>query len=169
MEKIVKKFIQHSLTGEDILNICNNKANLTTVSNLKKYLNIDHVLGKFGACVLLYDTPNGEPGHWSCIIKRSNNVIEFFCPYGLKPDEANDVTKGFPYLSQLLNESKYKVLYNDYQLQKYSDDINVCGRYVGLRIQLRNMPLNEFINLFTKNKHYNSDFWITVLTLFCEN
>jgi hypothetical protein len=169
MEQIVRKFIEHALSGEDILNICNNKAVLHAVSKLKNFNTIDDVLGQYGACILLYDYPSGEPGHWSCIFKRSNNVLEFFCPYGLKPDDANDITGGPPYLTYLINKSRYHILYNDYQLQTYSKSVNVCGRYVGMRLQLRDYPLREFIDLFTKNKHYNSDFWITTLTLFCEN
>jgi hypothetical protein len=169
MEKIVRKFITHTLSGDDILNICNNAANLSTISQLQKYDHIDEVLGHHKACILLYDLPNGEAGHWSCIFRKSPDVLEFFCPYGLKPDDANDKTNGRPYLTNLINKSKYKVIYSDYQLQRYSESVNVCGRYVGLRLQLRELPIQEFIDLLTKNKYYNSDFWVTSLTLFCEN
>jgi len=169
MEKLVKQFITHAITGEDILNICNGEANLVTTSSLKNYSSIKDVLGKWGACILLYDRKDGSPGHWSCIIKHPGKVIEFFCSYGLKPDQANKFIKGKPYLSKLLEKSGCTIIYNDYQLQKYKNDVNVCGRYIGCRIALREMPLTNFIDIFTDNKYFNPDFWITAITLFCEN
>jgi hypothetical protein len=168
MQKIVEKFITHAISGEDILNICNGEANLMTNTEIKSAGSIDEVLGKYGACIILYDKGQ-KPGHWSCIIKQANNMLEFFCPYGLSIDEAIEFTGGAPNLSNLIRQSNYRLYFNDYPLQKYKNDINVCGRYTGMRILLRNTPLRNFINLFTKNKHYSSDFWITVLTLFCEN
>lgn len=169
MEQIVRKFIAHTLSGEDILNICDGEANILATSTLNKYNNIDDVLGRYDACILLYDLPTGEPGHWSCIMKISDRLLEFFCPYGLKPDEANEVTRGGDHILRLIANSDYKVLYSDKQLQRYADNVNVCGRYVGLRIALRELSLKGYIDLLTKNKHYTPDFWVTVLTLFCEN
>jgi hypothetical protein len=168
MQKIVKEFITHSLSGEDIITICNGEANLLTNSEICKMSSIDDVLGQHEACVILYDRKNGEAGHWSCIFRISDNFLEFFCPYGIKPDEACEFTGAKSHLIDLVNKGGYKIMYNDKQLQKYKDDVNVCGRYVGLRIALRDMPLKDFIDLFTKNKCYTPDFWVTVLTLFCE-
>lgn len=168
MQKIVQQFITHAISGEDILNICNGEANLMTNTEIKSARSIDDVLGKYGACIILYDK-GSKPGHWSCIIKQPGNMLEFFCPYGLSIDEAINFTGGGANLSNLIRNSNYKVYFSDHPLQKYKNDINVCGRYTGMRILLRNMPLRSFINLFTKNSNYSSDFWVTVLTLFCEN
>lgn len=168
MERIVKKFIKHSINGDDVLNICDKEANLLRTSELKNYSSIDQVLGKYRACILLYDMKK-EVGHWSCIFEKYPGVLEFYCPYALHVDEANEWTDGKPYLSNLLNNSRYQVYNNDYQLQKYKNDINVCGRYVGARLMMRHLPLQKFTDLFIKNKCYDSDFWVTILTLFCEN
>lgn len=168
MDKVVRKFISHPINGDDVLNICNYQANLLSNSELKKYRSIDQVLGKYGACVILYDK-NNKPGHWSCIIKQRENLLEFFCSYGMSLDEANEYTGGHNYLSSLINRSKYNVYFSTYQLQKDKKDINVCGRYVGCRILLRDVPIDEFVKLFINNSHYDSDFWVCCITLFCEN
>lgn len=169
MDLIVKKFITHPINGESVLNICNGEANLVTNSELASYNSIDDVLGKHGASIILYDKKNGSAGHWACIIKQEKDLIEYFDSYGLSIDEPIHFTGGNAHLSSLIRESKYRVYFNDYMIQKYKDNINTCGRYVGVRILLRNLPLRSFINLFTKNKSYDSDFWCTCMTMFCEN
>jgi len=169
MEKIVKSFIQHPLSTIDVMNICNNQANFFRISGLKNIIHIDELLIPFNACLLLYDRSDGQPGHWSVLLKHKNNVLEFFCSYGLKLDEALDFIDNKPYLSKLVIDSGYKLFHNDKDIQLYKDNINTCGRYCGMRLLLKNMNIKDFQNMFLKNKHYNSDFWVTILTLFCEN
>ena len=169
MEGIVKKFITHSLSGEDILNICNNEANLVINSELDHYDNIEDVLGPYNACILLYDKKNGEPGHWSCIYKENKNTINFFCPYGYLIDDATDIIGGNKNLSRLISQSNYNFNYNKFKLQQLKKNVNVCGRWVGMRLVLRDLSNQQFYKLFTSNKCYSPDFWVCILTLFCEN
>lgn len=124
MEKIVKSFIKHSLSAEDIMNICNGETNLKTISDLKYVNNIDDILYPYGSCLILYNKSDGSPGHWSCIISHGD-TLEFFCPYGFKPDEALKYIKNGPYLSNLMKNSRYNILYNDVSLQEYKNNVNV--------------------------------------------
>ena len=169
METIVNKFITHSLSGDDILNICNGEANLLLNSELNHINDIDDILGDNGACIILYDKNNKDPGHWSCIYRENKNTLNFFCPYGYFIDDATDIIGGNKNLSRLINNSRYNLNYNKFKLQKLKKNINVCGRWVGIRLVLRDLNNNQFASLFKNNKHYSPDFWVCILTLFCEN
>src|SRR5271170_342824 len=131
MEKIIKKFQSHPLSGEDLLSICNDQANLITNSSLKKYSHIDELFDKYDCCIILYDKKNGSAGYWSCILKMNDNLIEFFCPYGFKIDEVTKIIGGQPYLTQLILNSGYDYYHNPYKFQKKNPNISVCGRYCG--------------------------------------
>lgn len=166
MDKVIKHFMKKALSGEDILDMIDHKASLIPNSELYKYSNIDQVLGEHGACVLLYDRKDGRAGHWSCLVRKDKNTLIFFCPYGFAPDQALRYMEGYPYLTKLLKKSHYDVIYSNKRLQKYIKDVNVCGRWVAGFLILKHIPLDIFIKLFTKNKYYDPDFFITALTVF---
>lgn len=168
MEKLVNEFITYPITGDNILSICGGEANIVTSSDLYKYKNIDDVLGKYGATIIFYDKKDDPVGHWSCIF-RKGKTLEFFDPYGMDIDEPLDFTGGKSYLKALCYNSKYRLTYNPYSIQKYSKNISTCGRFVGLRILLREMDIHKFADLFFKNKHYTPDFWVTCITMFCDD
>ncbi len=167
LQQLVKEFMKHPIADSDIMNICNGQTRIIKNSSLRNYKSIDDLLKPYGSCVILYDKPDGSAGHWSCIVQTGNS-IEFFCPYGYYPDKALQTIEGKPYVTKLLTESKYEISYNDYKLQKLAKDVNVCGRYVGMRVLLKDLPLKTFTQLFI-SKGYTSDFWVTLMTLFCEN
>lgn len=168
MEKIVKEFMKHPLSDKDIMNICNGEANLVLNSNIHEYKSLNDLVYPYNACIILYDKKDGSPGHWSCITK-SNGVYEFFCPYGMMPDAVLKHLGGKPYLSELIRRTKSKVVYSRYKLQKSKNNVSTCGRYIGMRVLLKDMPLSNFVSMLVDNKCYDSDFFITVLTLFSEN
>lgn len=150
-----------ALTNHEILKMINHKANLLVYEDLQKYNNIDDVLGKYKALVLLYETRDNF-GHWTCLFKVNSNTIEHFDSYGLKPDsELKFVPEYFrkihyedyPHLTALLYLSKYKVIYNEYELQKHGKGINTCGRWVVTRLNYRMIPQNVFAKFFLKYKN----------------
>jgi hypothetical protein len=68
--------------------------------------------------------------------------IEFFDPYGDKPEEAlktvpedekEEYGEDEPYLTNLLRASGKKVIYNTYPFQKERRDVNTCGRHSVVR------------------------------------
>jgi hypothetical protein len=174
MEKIAKKLEKKSLSGKDVLDLVCGKANLLTYSDLMKYEDIDEAMGPHKALILLFETRSGF-GHWCCVFRQNKDTIEFFDPYGIKPDEELKWTKdylvkkhgkAYPYLTWLLVNSKYKkITYNHHKFQKYQKDVNVCGRHVGLRLCGRRVPLNAYIKLFTESK-FDSDLLVTMMTMF---
>src|SRR5208337_542334 len=141
MEKI-KQLIEKSLSNEEILQIINNKANLISYPDVHKYRDLDELLGKYGACVILYEWKNLY-GHWTCIFKLDDETVEFFDPYSLFPDkELKFINKeyrikthqNFPYLTSLMLKSPYVLTYNDFPFQQYKEKVNTCGRWVAIRL-----------------------------------
>lgn len=150
-----------ALSNKDILKALNNKTKVIQYKDLLDYKDIDDLLYPHDNVVILYNT-NKNYGHWTCIIKR-NNDIEMFDSYGYKPDDQQkyitekvklDNNMNFPYLTYLLYKSKnkYKVHYNNYKLQSEKNGINTCGRWVILRIHLKNMNINEFAKIIKNDK-----------------
>lgn len=172
MEKTIKSLISKSLSNDEIMGIINNKANLISYKNIHKYRSLDELLGNNNACVILYETkPNY--GHWCCIFKLNDEMVEFFDPYSIFPDKQIELindeyreksNQNYPYLTKLMVESPYILSYNHYPFQKYAKGINTCGRWVALRLLFRFMDLESFIDLFSGRKKYSKDFYVTLLT-----
>lgn len=162
-----------ALSGQDILDLTNNETNIMTYPDLQKYKNIDEVLGKHGACVILYLTKSQNFGHWVCIIKQPNNTLEFFDSYGLPTDselgfvskeKRNYLNQNMPYLSKLLYNSKYNVIYNDRKIQKYAKDISTCGRHVICRINNRDIDIDDYCKILKSFKPHTPDYIVYLLT-----
>lgn len=172
MEKIFLEYEKSiALSNFDIMKLLENKINLVLYPDISKYDTIDDLLGKYGACVILYMSAKNF-GHWCCIFKLCPHKLEFFDPYGtFVDDELVNIPKKFriesgqeyPYLSHLMYESPYKLTYNQYKFQKTGKGINTCGRWCVLRLKLRNMCLEEFQEYFDND---DSDNLATILTYF---
>lgn len=176
MNNIIKKLESVSLSGNQVLKLVNNKANLMTYTELTKYNNIFDCFGKHKALILLYVTTHNY-GHWVCLIKHNNKHIEFFDSYGfIVDDELDFISKEFRkesnqihrYLTYLLYKSGAQIEYNHAQLQKFTTDpnnqISTCGRHVATRINLMDIPLDDYIDLMTSVKNIDADFIVTYLT-----
>jgi len=156
---------QHDLTNDDIKSITKGKCKIMSYHELQNINSIDDILINNGACIILYETRQNF-GHWTALIRQSNNVLEFFDSYGFQLDQELNYAKynNTPYLSNLVNKSSYQLIQNTHRLQRYAKDINTCGRWTSLRIVLKNMNIGDFVRLFTTNNSYNGDFWATALT-----
>ena len=179
MSGIDKKIVDAEaidLSGSDISRITDNMARIISYDELSNYDSIEDVLGEQGAVVILYETRKNF-GHWVCLFWIGENTLEFFDPYGLKMDEELKIEPQFnmrenngvlsPHLTVLIDLcSDCKVVSNTTQLQKYLEHVNTCGRWVSMRIRFRDVGLKRFIELMTKNKCYDGDFWVSALTLF---
>src|SRR6185437_3614673 len=151
-----------ALSNTDISKALNNKTKIIQYKDLLNYKDIDDLLYPHNKAVILYNTKENY-GHWTCIIKR-NDSIEMFDSYGYKPDDQqkyitekvkSENNMDFPYLTYLLYKSKnkYKIHYNNYKLQSEKDGINTCGRWVILRIHLKEMNIDEFSKLIKNDKN----------------
>lgn len=172
-----KKFIKHlkkiSLSNEDVMKLLNGKSNLVLYPDIINYNNIDELLGKYGACIILYLTEENY-GHWCCIF-RDKDVIQFFDSYGEMVDNALNYAmdpyfkkKGgmdLPLLTSLLLDAydKYEIRFNNFKFQEDKKDINTCGRFCVVRLWLRNLNEYEFKDFMYSTK-YKPDELVAILT-----
>ncbi len=172
----IKELTSKSLSGDDVLKICNNTAAVYTYPQLTKFKDIDDLLGKYGAVICLYLT-NENYGHWCTIHKLNDDTICFFDPYGLMPDDELKFTKEhfrkshkqwFPHLTWLLLKcsDKYKIDYNNHKLQSKKNNTATCGRWAGARIAFRHLTNDQFAKLFMRKGKVKPDEYVTALTSF---
>jgi hypothetical protein len=163
------------VSGEAMLRMVDNKANLMTYEELEKYTNIDDVLGPHRAVILLYQAHRFD-GHWTCLFESAQNPnkLIFWDSYGITLDKELEFSefntrkhKGeiVPHLSALIDKSNYTVESNTYQFQKDGQKNNECGAHTACRIIFRDMSNKKFQTFMTTNKCHDSDFWATALTL----
>lgn len=134
-------------------------------TELKKYKDIDELLGQNGECIILYETSKNI-GHWVCCFKRGNNIISFFDSLGLKPDDQfheisikfrKDIGIKRPCLTYLLSDTNKKVEWNEYQLQSFDPSVSTCGRWCVLRLRMKHLTPKQFYELFKSDKNIDSD------------
>lgn len=174
IDRLVKQAEKHSLTNDELLKLCRHKAKIMTYPELAKYKHVDDILKPHGALIILYET-RFHYGHWVCLIKHKKNKLEFFDSYGLMPDdELEFVPKHFrkannmdyPHLTYLLYTSNYQIEYNHTKLQSKLEDVNTCGRWVGMRINMRSYSLPKFVEFFTKDNCKSPDWLVTAISLY---
>ena len=170
--------MEYSLSGEEVLKLCDGKAKLVIYEELYNYKTLDELLHPWGSIILLYeykrDSNGHSHGHYVCLNNVPDGSIEHFDSLGYRPDEelkeigisaefAKKSGQDKQYLLRLLIDSGYPISYNEYHLQQDKRGINTCGRWCGVRVFLKNLPLDTFAGLFM-NKKMPSDLLITILT-----
>lgn len=173
MDKLLLEAEKVDLTGEDVHNITNGECRILLYEDIQNIESLDTLFGDKDNVVILYETAKNF-GHWVALLKYPD-MVEFFDPYGLRPDEElkyadynvrrNENGALIPHLSDLLNKSGVKLIYNSVKVQKWLKDVNTCGRHCALRIKMRKYPLGQYLALMMKNKYYDADLWATALTI----
>jgi len=169
--EIIKKLINKPLNGQELMKILNKKSNIMFYSELKDFNNIDDILIN-NSCILFEESTIGPIGHWVCVIKRSNNIIEFFDSFGAKPDSyLKYLPKNFrnkkgmskPHLTCLLYDSPYRIEYSEYKLQNIN--ASTCGRWCVSRINNKNLSIDQFAKYYLNNKDYTHDQLVVINTI----
>ena len=177
IDYVVENSEKVALTNVDIEYLTNKKCNIFLYSDLMELKTIHDVLGPHGAAIILYQTTDRLFGHYACIFKKkgSDNVLEFYDSYGVTMDKELKFSKFntknmggrlVPHLTDMVERSVYRVESNTKSLQKNRRDINTCGRYAALRIIFRELNNKEFNYMIASNKHYDSDYAVSILTMF---
>ena len=169
----LKKLMEKPLSDSDITKATNGKTNIYTYSDITKYDDIDDLFNGKDSITILYRT-NPNYGHWCCLNKINESLIEWFDPYGIFPDDEqklmdNDtrinLNQYLPHLSKLMKNSKYQLSYNNHKFQEWKKGINTCGRHCIIRTLFRNIPLENYKKFFVNNSKYgNPDEIVTILT-----
>ena len=182
MQQLIDNYeIPRSFSSADILKLVENQANLVTHPEIAKYHNINHLLGPYNACIILYITREGSQrgslyGHWCCIFRNINNgILTYFDPYGRPIDAAvnfmtNQMVREFgrvPELTLLLQRSPPELIdVNKYDLQIHRKGISTCGRHTGMRLQFRQLNNAEYAALMSPTKKLVPDEVVTLMTSF---
>jgi hypothetical protein len=167
MDTLIREHQKTAFSNEDMTKFSN--CQLLLYEDLAKYGSIDDVLNPAGCAIILYQI-NKNFGHWIVINKNDDNQIEFFDSYGGKPDSQLKYAKynkkyNNPYLTMLLLNSPYEVIYNPYKLQSKGFNMNTCGRWCTLRLHMRHIPVCKFAQMFL-NQSFKPDWYATALTMF---
>jgi len=168
-----------TLTDGDLRTLTDGKCRVMLYSDLMKFDNIDAVLNPHGAVILMYQTNERLFGHFVCLFrdaKRKDRLI-FYDSYGLKMDDELKFSKWnvrnmgglVPHLSDLIHQSRYSVESNMKRMQRNNKDYNTCGRYAALRIIFRELTNDQFNYMLASNKHFDSDYAVSILTMYHQN
>jgi hypothetical protein len=174
IDEILEDLKDTALTGDQVLQLVDNKANIIKYNELANYDNLLDVLHPYGSCIILYETKMNY-GHWVCVIQRED-VIEHFDSYGLMPDdELKFVPKVFrmennmalPHLTYLLIHlpKNFKIEFNEYKLQEKKNNIKTCGRWVASRINNKNISIDKFAKYFLDNHELKPDDIVVLNTI----
>lgn len=131
-------------------------ATILVNSDLARYPSIDSLLPGNNCVFILYQHKKNN-GHW-VLLSRYGDTIEYFDSYGGYIDKPLIWTSSKiraelgeePYLSRLLKDCKYDVIYNAYNFQDESNTIATCGRWCVLRARTifgNRLSLEQFIKL----------------------
>jgi hypothetical protein len=180
MNEILNRYADIALSDKQVLKLINGRANLILYPDLHKYKHIDEILEPYGACIILYES-KPKYGHWCCIFKVNDKLLEYFNPYGGLnegfPDDSLEYIpmdfrlksyQYYPYLSYLMYNSPYELSYNEHRFQKHDMDIKTCGRWTALRLIFRNLSLEQFyvlMKFLKKRLKISLDQLVTLLTM----
>jgi hypothetical protein len=147
---------------------------ILTYPDLLSKTTIDDVLDDKGRLLLLYLTRSLTNGHWVCLLKRrGTKVVEYFDPYGgykpdgeskwISPTKLREFGQASKHLTQLLNNSPYKVVSNHYHFQSEKNDMNTCGRHCLTRLYFKHLSLPKYIKI-VKGSGLTPDEFVTGFT-----
>jgi hypothetical protein len=162
----LKKVKAYALSDTDIRNALGDDIGFVLYPQLEHMDHIDECFDSKNRCILF--CPNSSPttGHYVCMI-RFPKYIEFFDPYGEKPEEFKagisktrleqmDIDK--PFLTRLMRESKIPIYYNTHQFQALDPNVATCGKHCITRLLYAPYNLNKYYNIIKKSKMTPDDF-----------
>lgn len=149
----------YALSDDDIKSLLGGDIKITTYSDLKKMHSVNDLFDRRGRAILFVPQINEQEGHWCCLIKDGRQ-IEFTDPYGEEPDAQKDtLSKGKlesmgmnqPDLTNLLESSGCRVIYNKIQLQKLDDSVQTCGRHCVSRLLYYKLPIQKYRAMISRS------------------
>lgn len=176
MDKELEYYENIALSDHDVLQLLNGKVHIELYPNIYKYNTLDELLGRYSACILLFEA-KPKYGHWVLIFKLNKDEVEFFNPYGGYPDDSlmhidtefrKSSNQIFPKLSELLLDSPYELFSNEFEIQGRGKYIKTCGRHCVVRLINRNLDIYEYMDMLDnikKKTKMNYDEIVTYITI----
>lgn len=152
MSETLSEVKQYPLSDGDIRRLLGRDVPIWNYPELQKMRTADELFDRKGRAILLFPNTSPTSGHWVSLLRRPQ-MIEFFDPYGDKPEEqkkglgrgrleAYDIER--PDLTRLLRASGLPVYYNHHGFQKESPNIATCGRHSSVRLMFGDKTLDEY-------------------------
>lgn len=173
----IEKNMARPLSNEELYEMMNGNIKIVIYPELINYNSIEELLYPYGAVIILY-LMKSDTGHWVTLFRYPNsNKIEFFDPYGKKPDyglklipivfrEENNMY--YPHLTWLMSKYNGPVEYNNYKFQELNPLISTCGRWVLTRLYFKDKTLKQFKKMFLdypKKIGLSPDEYVTLFSL----
>lgn len=161
--------MDYALSSEDLFKLFEGECLIIDYNQLLKFFHVDQLFQNNNKIVFLLYPTSPNFGHW-VFLGKHENVIYFFDPYGIFPDDELDYTyvDFEPHLSNLLLKSPYIIKYNKHKLQDIKNKNSAtCGRWCALFAYcFKNVSFDEFAKMF---QDYDKDKLITLITSFINN
>ena len=155
--------------------------NIIKYGDLVRYNNILDLLPDVGSYVIILIESKYNRGHWTCLIRKSKNMIYYFDSYGkgvdgelefIAPDERQRLGESEKLLTNLILRlpRSIRVVSNHVDYQKDSPEVSTCGRHVIfflmtiLKHGLTMDQYHELINTGMRKTGLDSDRLICLLT-----
>lgn len=153
------KTVSDLISNFDIYKYVSKSVNIVESSRLHEQT-YDQLLNNQHGCSVILIQNSDNTGHW-VLINKAGNVVEYFDSYGC-PYEESDIA----FLKKHLGLTK--VVSNKTQFQRYSSQINTCGKHVLFRLLTLlefKMDLKQhtkFVNDLCKKMKETADELVTV-------
>jgi hypothetical protein len=149
---------QYTLSDDDIRQLLGGQIKITPYPDLAQVRHISELFDGRGRSIIFFPQDSLQSGHWTAMIKNGRE-IEFFDPYGEPPDAQKDglskskleqLRMNRPLLSDLLENSGHRIIFNKVQLQELADDVNTCGRHCVARLLYSKHPIQRYRQMISK-------------------
>jgi hypothetical protein len=156
----------YSLSDDDIRRLLGKDISLMTYPDLANKKSLNDCFDSKGRCIILFLTQDEHTGHWCCMF-RTKKGVEFFDPYGDRPEEQLDevpqsrleqLDQDQPYLTDLMRRSGVPIYYNTHAFQKERGDVNTCGRHCVVRLLYKDKTLAQYKSIIDKTGLCPDDF-----------
>lgn len=176
MDQVISSIMVND-TNSDEMNELLQVPNAARIVDLRFFLSADPttIFAQHQAFAIVIPVTSETNGHWVGMwIDRPNNVVHYFDPYGMAPDEEEQFTEVpigrqgvmMDFFNRCANAG-LNVKINRVRYQAEKDAINTCGRHVIVRLRLRYLNDESYHRLM--HGHLTPDAYVTLLTLLALN
>jgi len=162
---------RYPLSDGDLRRLLGRDIRIWNYPQLQDLTDANELFDKRGRAILLFPNSGPHSGHWTALFRRPK-MIEFFDPYGDKPEaqkkglgrsrlEEYDIER--PDLTRLLRATGLPVYYNTHDFQRESPNVATCGRHSAVRLMYDGKDIDQYHDMIEESGKSADDF-VTEMT-----